>query len=229
MRARGARIALNAACAILIGLGTWQVAAAGWIHAKAVLAQYLIASAWVEARGGGPARRPWPWADMRPVARLTVPSRGVELYILDSASPRALAFGPAHVSGTASPGSRGNAVIVAHRDTHFAFLRTLEPGDEIDVETAKGDARYRVREVSVVEKNETRVMDDADSPQLTLITCFPFDAVRPGTALRYVVVADRMLEGKTGVMDELPRGNSSMTPVLVGVRGFEPPASTSRT
>jgi hypothetical protein len=31
------------------------------------------------------------------------------------------------------------------------------------------------------------------------------------------------------VGEELPRGNSSLTPVLVGVRGFEPPASTSRT
>jgi hypothetical protein len=33
----------------------------------------------------------------------------------------------------------------------------------------------------------------------------------------------------TKVGEELPRGNSSLTPVLVGVRGFEPPASTSRT
>ena len=31
----------------------------------------------------------------------------------------------------------------------------------------------------------------ADSAQLTLITCWPFDAVRPGTAQRYVVIADR--------------------------------------
>jgi sortase A len=191
-----ARIAHNAAFAILLALGAWQVAAAGWIHAKASLAQHLIASAWMQARDGGPARRPWPWADMRPIARLTVPSRGIELYVLDDASPRALAFGPAHVSGTASPGMPGNAVIVAHRDTHFAFLRELAAGEEIDVETAKGAAtRYLVREVTIVDRNETRVMDAADSPQLTLITCFPFDAVRPGTALRYVVVADRMNAG----------------------------------
>ena len=129
---------------------------------------------------------------MRPIARLTVPARGVELYILDSASNRALAFGPAHVSGTASPGSWGNAVIVAHRDTHFAFLRSLAPDDEIDVEIANGNpARYRVRDVAIVDKSETRVLDNADSAQLTLITCYPFDAVRPGTRLRYVVIAER--------------------------------------
>ncbi len=175
---------------VLALLGAWQVAEAGWIHAKAIVAQHLIASAWKDARAGRVARRPWPWADMRPVARLTVPARRVELFVLDNASNRALAFGPAHVSGTAAPGSAGNVVIVAHRDTHFAFLRELHPDDEIDVETPRGATRYRVRDVAIVDKSDTRVLDAADSPQLTLITCFPFDAVRPGTSLRYVVVAD---------------------------------------
>ena len=174
----------------LIALGTWQVAEASYIHVKAFVAQELIASSWKQARSGGVARRPWPWADMRPVARLSVPAHHVELFVLDNASPRALAFGPAHVSGTASPGSPGNVVMVAHRDTHFSFLRQLRADDEIDVETSRGAARYRVREVTVVDKSETRVLDAADAPQLTLITCYPFDAIRPGTALRYVVIAD---------------------------------------
>jgi sortase A len=189
--------ALKRACSVLalvlVVAGTWQLAAAGWIHAKAHLAQHLIASAWSDARDGGPARRPWPWADMRPIARLSVPSRNIELFVLDNASPRALAFGPAHVSGTAAPGMQGNTVIIAHRDTHFAFLEKIALDDEIDVEIVHGAvARYRVREVTVVDKGETRVMDEADAPQLTLITCFPFDAVQPGTSLRYVVIAHRI-------------------------------------
>jgi sortase A len=178
--------------AVFLSLGAWQIAAASYIHVKAFVAQQLIASSWKQVRGGGVARRPWPWADMRPVARLTVPAHHVELFVLDNASPRALAFGPAHVSGTASPGGPGNEVMVAHRDTHFAFLRRLRADDEIDVETSRGAARYRVREVTIVDKGETRVLDAADAARLTLITCYPFDAVRPGTALRYVVVADRV-------------------------------------
>jgi len=183
-----------AAAALALALaGTWEIAAAAWIHAKALVAQRLIAHAWAEARAGGPARRPWPWADMRPVARLTVPGRGIELYVLDNATPRALTWGPAHVGGTAAPGSAGNSVIVAHRDTHFAFLRRVSPDDEIDIEGARGvKSRYRVREVSVVDRGDARVLDPADSPQLTLITCFPFDAIRPGTSLRYVVIAERI-------------------------------------
>jgi sortase A len=188
-----ARAAWGALAVVLMLFASSHLMAAGWIFGKAIFAQHLIGSAWAQARDGGPARRPWPWADMRPVARLTVPALGVELFVLDNASPRALAFGPAHVSGTAAPGAAGNSVIVAHRDTHFSFLRDLVLNEEIDVEGAHGAiARYRVREVTIVDKNETRVMDGADSPQLTLITCYPFDAVRPGTDLRYVVIADRV-------------------------------------
>lgn len=174
--------------------GTWQVASAAWIHAKAWLAQELIAQAWAASRYASRAPRPWPGADLRPVARLAVPARGVDLYVLDNPSPNALSFGPAWVAGTAAPGTAGNAVIVAHRDTHFAFLQRLEADDVIEVEGLRGvRARYRVREATVVQKTETRVLDSADSAQLTLITCYPFDALRPGTPWRYVVVADRMV------------------------------------
>ena len=183
------RLALAAA---LAAAGLSQIASAAWIHAKAILAQRLIASAWQDARHGA-SRRPWPWADMRPIARMQVRSRGIDLYVFDSASPRALAFGPGHVTGTALPASWGNSVIVAHRDTHFAFLRTLAANDEIEIESRDGGhAIYRVREVDIVHKEDTRVLDDADSAQLTLITCYPFDAIRPGTALRYTVVATRI-------------------------------------
>jgi sortase A len=187
---RNAVLALAAALAFV---GATQIASAGWIHAKAWLAQRLIESSWREAQVNGVAPRPWPWADMRPLARLTMPARGVDLYVLDDASGRSLAFGPGHVSGTALPGHPGNSVIVAHRDTHFAFLRQVVAGDEIDVRAADGAAaQYRVREVEVLDQGETRVLDPADASQLTLITCFPFDAVQPGTRLRYVVIAERV-------------------------------------
>ncbi len=176
---------------LLAGLAAWQLGSAGTIQAKAALAQRLIASSWASAARGEP-RAPWPWADTRPVARLTVPSRGVELFVLAGASGRSLAFGPGHVDGTAMPGSGGNSVIVAHRDTHFAFLRTLEAGAEIAVEDPAGRVtRYRVRERGVVGQDETRLLEPAGSPRLTLITCWPFDAVARGTDLRYVVIAER--------------------------------------
>jgi sortase A len=210
--------------ALLLVFALYQFSSAGWIYARATVAQHLIARSWESARQAGAAERPWPWADTRAVARLSVPARGVDLFVLDGTSNKALSYGPGHVSGTAQPGAAGNSVILAHRDTHFAFLRHLELDEEIDVETPSGKlARYRVREVSVVDKGDTRVMDAADSPQLTLITCYPFDAIEPGTTLRYVVVADRV-----GAQGE-PGAKRKAAEKVVGVRGFEPPASTSRT
>lgn len=188
--------ARKACASIAVGLallGTWQVAAGSWIHAKALMAQHLIARAWSGAQEGGVARRPWPGADLRPIARMTLRGGNVDLFVLDAASPRTLAFGPGHVGGTAPPGSWGNTVIVGHRDTHFAFLKMLSLDDEIDIVGTRGPpARYRVRELAIVDQGETRVLDAADAAQLTLITCYPFDAVLPGTRLRYVVIADRI-------------------------------------
>jgi len=187
---RRATLLLAASLALF---GMTEVGAAAWIHAKGYVAQRLIASAWSHASAGRAPRRPWPWADLRPVARLTVPARHIELYVLDDASRRSLAFGPGLVAGTAPPASGGNTVIVAHRDTHFAFLKRLAPGDEIDLQPAGGRiVRYRVEDASIVDRSQTDVMENEGTPRLTLITCYPFDAIRPGTALRYVVVAARV-------------------------------------
>ena len=186
------RVASALALALAL-IGIAQLGAAGSIHVRAWIAQRLIAASWQVARAQGSAPRPWPGADVRAVARMQVPARGVDLYVLEEASARALAYGPAHVSGTALPAHAGNAVVVAHRDTHFAFLRNVHIDDAIEVEGANGAAaQYRVREVGVLEQHETRVLDATDASQLTLITCWPFDAVQPGTPLRFVVIARRV-------------------------------------
>jgi sortase A len=177
---------------LLLAFAAWQLAGAAWIHAKAALAQHLIAAAWERTRVEG-AVRPWPWADTHPVARLAVPGRRISLHVLAGTTGRSLAFGPGHVAGTALPGTSGNSVIVAHRDTHFAFLKDLHEDEAILVEDTRGrTTHYRVREVAIVDKHATRLLDAADSAQLTLITCWPFDAVQPGTSQRYVVIADRI-------------------------------------
>ena len=157
------------------------------------VAQRLIALAWKRQGKDESPRRPWPGADLRPVARLSVPARHVDLFVMDDASRRSLAFGPGLVAGTALPPRSANTVIVAHRDTHFTFLRHVTSGDEIDLESGDGaKTRYRVRRAEIVDRDDAQVMEDDGRAQLTLITCYPFDAVRPGTRLRYVVVADRV-------------------------------------
>jgi sortase A len=177
----------------LVAVAIWQAGEAMAIHAKAWLAQRLIASAWKKSVEDGVGVKPWPWADTWPVARLEAPRQGESLMVLAGSSGRTLAFGPGHVDGTPLPGDSGNAVVSGHRDTHFAFLRDLRSGDELVVQTRGGRIiHYAVSGIEVVRNRDVRVLLDANDDRLTLVTCYPFDSPIPGGPLRYVVVATRI-------------------------------------
>jgi sortase A len=69
-------------------------------------------------------------------------------------------------------------------------LHDIDIGDEILVEMRSGQSvRYRVRSIRVVKQTDTSLLRDMGDRRLTLITCYPFKAVRPGGELRYAVVA----------------------------------------
>jgi len=179
---------------VLIGLlavaGVLCSAHGAWMYAKAQLAQVLLERAWARTLHGERAVKPWGWADTWPVARIEFPRQRKSYIVLDGASGRTMAFGPGHVDGTAMPDRAGNCVISAHRDTQFAVLRDVEAGDPIVLQTRDGNSlRYRVLEHRIVNKNETSLLEPSRGRILTLITCFPFDAIRPGGPLRYVVIA----------------------------------------
>lgn len=173
-----------------LAFGLTATAYAAYIPAKAWLAQVLLDVAWERRSVTGLAVRPWPWADMVPLARLRSARLDVEQIVLDGASGRVLAFGPGHVTGSAQPGTDGNVAISAHRDTHFRWLRRLVAGDVLELETADGDTRqYRVTRSAIHHESDVFLLDPHAGNQLRLITCYPFDAVDPGTPLRYVVTA----------------------------------------
>jgi sortase A len=187
---RLARIGLGVLVAALVVAGLWQLGQGAYIHVKAHVAQVLLRHAWERTVAGEREAKPWPWADTWPVARLSVPARRVDLFVLAGANGRTIAFGPGHVFGTALPGETGNSAIGGHRDTHLAFLRDVAPGEEIVIERRDGTRRrYRVDWTQVLDKRETWVLDDAGPTRLTLVTCYPFDAVRAGGTQRYVVTA----------------------------------------
>jgi len=184
-----ARCFSGVAIVMLLVFGVWEAGHGVWIHAKAQLAQYLLQRAWARTLDGERDAKPWPWADTRPVARLRVPAHGVDLIVLDGVSGRTLAFAPGHATGGPLPGTPGTAVISGHRDTHFRFLAALKPGDEILIDTpGRPAARFRVVEAAVVD-SRTAVIRAADGPALALLTCYPFDALRAGGPLRWVVTA----------------------------------------
>ena len=196
-RSGGVRGVATVLAAALLAAGLWQFGQGVYIHAKAGLAQALMGRAWSRTLDGERAVKPWPWADTWPVARLLVPALEVDLFVLAGANGRAIAFGPGHAFGTPLPGEAGNSVIGGHRDTHLAFLRDLEPGVEIIVERPDGARRrYRVDWMRVLDKRDVWVLENEGPTRLTLITCYPFDALRAGGPLRYVVTA-RALDGSS--------------------------------
>lgn len=184
------RLILMATIVTALFVGGGSAAKATWIYFKAQTAQYLIKRAWSANEFAATPISPWPWADTQVLARLRVPSLNVEQYVLAGAHGQALAFGPGHLSGTPLPGHAGNSVIAGHRDTHFEFLRKLEPGDEIFFDLPHGQTvRYRVNNIWVTVDTDARPLAEHSEKILTLITCFPFDALRAGGPLRFIVAA----------------------------------------
>lgn len=196
----------SAIASVAAAVGLICLLEAAWIEVKAYAAQVLIEAAWERNQVGVQSARPWPWADTTPVARLTVleraprsltlpaqyaTPRGESLIVLEGASGRNLAFGPAHDAASVLPGETGNSVIAAHRDTHFRILKTLQTGDRLRIERTNGRvAHFSVSDIRIVDSRHTRIALGAEEPRLTLVTCYPFDAIQPGGPLRFVVTAD---------------------------------------
>jgi sortase A len=185
--------AVKAAAIAAMAIGLVCIAEGSWIHAKAALAQVLIVSAWSRQQAGQKNARPWPWADTTPLARLIVgDGTNPEAFIvLEGTSGRNLAFGPAHDPASVLPGDLGNSVIEGHRDTHFVALKATRVGGMLQVETAAGRRlRFQITDVRVVDSRNVRIALAADHPRITLVTCYPFNALLPGGPLRWVVTAD---------------------------------------
>lgn len=188
----GSRL-IHAFILVIALLGFWQVSIAGTFYAKAWLASRLIDSAWQQTLNGEEKVRPWPWADTWPIAELSIPRLGIRHVILLGDNGRVLAFGPGLTEGLSLPGESGLSVVSGHRDTSFRFLQAIKKNDEIIIHTTAGKFHYTVEDSAVVDQRYTgidpKITNTIQKKLLMLVTCFPFDAIRAGGNLRYVVLA----------------------------------------
>lgn len=177
------------ALALLVA-GALIAAQALYIPAKAQVAQVLMSSAWERQLETGDPARPWPWADFTPTARLVFPAQHQSVLALTDAAGESLAFGPTLMAASAQPGDRGVAVFAAHRDTHFAFLKEVKPGDTVQVETANGARTFTITHSEIVRWDQSGIVpNDNGPPRIALVTCWPLDSKTPGP-MRYVVWAE---------------------------------------
>lgn len=175
---------------VLFAFGLSLFGSGLWIKAKAKLSQVLLDRSFALSVETGMPQKPWYWADMTPLGKLTSQRLGQSNIVLAGASGQALAFGPGHLSDTPLPGAMGTAVLAAHRDTHFSWIQHLRPGDHIDLTLIDGrERRFAIRRAWIAPYDQSGLYADGDESLLALTTCYPFDSTSPGDE-RYIVEAE---------------------------------------
>jgi len=162
-----------------------------WISGKAVVAQWLLNSAWQRSVSTQIPDKPWPWADTAPVARLSIPSLGESFIVLSNASGEALAFGPGLVAGDPEKLSDQAIAIGGHRDTHLSVLEAVAPGTRVWLQNTQGQSQqYEINQHQIVDSRTQSIALNQHQAGLVLITCYPFNAATVGGPLRLVLTAD---------------------------------------
>ena len=122
------------------------------------------------------------------LTKLFIPKIQLEDVVLEGASRRSLLLGPAHLEGSAIPGEPGNAVIAGHRDTFFRHIHSLKYGDDVYILRSGKRFHYVVRSRRIVRPHDSSVLRATKDTELTLITCYPTNAIGPAPQ-RLVVIA----------------------------------------
>ncbi|MGB0937832.1 MAG: sortase domain-bontaining protein [Colwellia sp.] len=185
----------------------------GYMKCKALLAQYLLETAWGETQQNAKdsltikAVKPWLWADVYPVAKLGFAKQDRHFIVLNNDSGQALAFAPGINPSTPIEGKLP-IVISAHNDSHFSLLENVKIADEISLETRNGEVTtFEVISIKTIDirKDKLFVEDNSDYNDesftsgtsssdvpiqgLILVTCYPFNAISRETPYRYLIEA----------------------------------------
>jgi sortase A len=111
------------------------------------------------------------------IGRLEIANIGLSVPVVANYDAASLVRGVGHVPGTAVPGGLGNFVLAGHRDTFFRPLRNIKAGMKIRIVTTGGAWSYAVDRTEIVTPAAVSVLDIGNVPELTLITCYPFDFI----------------------------------------------------
>lgn len=96
---------------------------------------------------------------------------------------------PGWMENSAFPGEDGVCVIYGHRNrNHLRALRDVEIGDTLILKTSKGNFKYTVETIEILDQNKALTIPVVDGKCLMISTCYPFHYL--GSApQKYVVIA----------------------------------------
>jgi len=186
----GARAVHSVLAFFLIIIGLSQFTEGLYIALKAEVAQLLLKQAWAETLEKQTPQKPWPWFDTWPIARMVVPELDEETIILKGVSGQTLAFGPGWLETRGTIGEPGVALIAAHNDTHFSYLKDLKIGQTFYIETINGQKHtFKITDFKIVDTRKKLFLEKTEGSYLILSTCYPFDALVSQTPFRYLAFA----------------------------------------
>ncbi len=122
------------------------------------------------------------------IGRLEIPRLLLSVVVVEGISHTTLRRAAGHIPGTALPGEGGNVGLAGHRDTFFRPLKDLKIKDEIQFSTLKGNFKYEVESLRVVDPDNAEVLAPSGGNALTIVTCYPFYYVGPAPK-RWIVRA----------------------------------------
>jgi len=127
------------------------------------------------------------------VGLLEIPRLGLSTPVVEGDDSVALRGAAGHLPDTPRPWEEGNSAIAAHRDGVFRPLRKIRVGDELLVQTPRGELRYTVTGTRIVVPTDLSVLRKTTAQTLTLITCYPFNYIGAAPK-RFIVQAERVVE-----------------------------------
>jgi sortase A len=172
-------------CAFLWGRAQYDQAEGTWALEHALPGDPM--------RVAGPSKRPPDRAEGSLVGRIDIPRLDLSAVVFEGTTDDTLARGVGHLRGSAGPGERGNLVLAGHRDTFFRALRNIREGDEVDIKGPQGEFEYQVESTTIVNPDQTEVLEPGNGDTLTLITCYPFRYI--GNAPQRFIVRASKVEG----------------------------------
>jgi sortase A len=118
-------------------------------------------------------------ADDGLIGRMEIPRLRLSAIVFEGVDQTTLQRAVGHIPGTALPGEPGNVGLSGHRDTFFRSLKDVKIKDEVQISTLKGNFKYEVESLRVVEPENVGVLAASVENVLTLVTCYPFYYVGP--------------------------------------------------
>ena len=200
---------------LVAGVGAWQLYATLWTnHSKNAgnaLVHHFLKDHALGAPLHAPARKTTPSSGGASSALLAackgsgtgtsvrglleIPSLGVTAPVEQGTGDGVLAVAVGHDPYSTWPGTRGNAVLLAHDVSYFSTIDQLKPGEPIRYVTPCTTYDFRVSSHAIVTAGSP--VYDTKTPSLTLVTCWPTDALW-FTPDRYLVTATEVSKQATG-------------------------------